>query len=132
MNIEELKNHINIWKPIDKFPLYKDLVIEAKKYYNNNLKYCFSNYNKDIYIINFEYVNDNGSFNLTYGYFSDILKDIWTPHLEFKEYIPNIRKYNFNKNIKDVFKLYKLYEQELICYTHIYNIYKIISNSINF
>ena len=57
MNIEELKNHINIWKPIDKFPLYKDLVIEAKKYYNNNLKYCFSNYNKDIYIINFEYVN---------------------------------------------------------------------------
>lgn len=131
MNIKELKNNMNMWKSINNFPTYKELVLEAQRYNNNTLIYCFSSIHKDLYIIKFEYIIENGSFDLKYGYFSDILKDICPPHLEFKQFYSNIRKYNFNKNIKDVFSLYKLCENELLCYTHIYNLYKLITNSIN-
>lgn len=129
MNIIGLKNNINMWIPIDKFLSYKELSIEAKKYYNNTVKYCFVDKNKDLYIISFELKDDN-SFDLTYGYFSDLLKNISTPHIEFSYFFPNIRKYGFNKNIKDVFKCYKSNETELLYYTHVYNIYKLIENSI--
>jgi hypothetical protein len=129
MDIIGLTNNINMWIPIDNFLSYKELSIEAKKYYNNTVKYCFASKNNDLYIISFELKDDN-SFDLKYGYFSDLLKNIFTSHIEFSYFFPNIRKYGFNKKIKDVFKCYKNHETELLYYTHVYNIYKLIQNSI--
>lgn len=129
MNIDSLKNNITMWKPISEFPSYHELVKLAKTYYNDCVKFCFCGKDKELYIIEFTY-KENNSFDLKYGYFSDLLKNIYTPHLEFKQYINNIRKYNFNKNIQELFNLYKKYENELIYYTHISNLYELIKNSI--
>jgi hypothetical protein len=129
MNINGLKNNISMWKPISEFPSYKELVELSLKYYNRCLKYCFSGKDKELYIIEFTYKSDK-SFDIKYGYFSDILKDAYPPHLEFKAYFDNIRKYNFNKNLKELFNLYKKYENELVYYTHISNLYDLIKNSI--
>jgi hypothetical protein len=67
-NINQIKSRYTMWLSIDNFPTYKELVELSFKYYNKTVVYCFSNKEKDLYVIKFKLLDDN-SFELEYSYF---------------------------------------------------------------
>lgn len=132
-NIDQIKSRYAMWTSVNDFLTYKELVELSAKYYNRTIVFCFANKEKDLYVIKFKLL-DNGSFELEYSYFSEILKQVYQAKASFGIYyefshLPKIlKKYNFKKNIQNIFKIF---ESNLIYYCHLYDIYKLITSSID-
>lgn len=145
MKLDDLKNRFTIWIPIDKFPIFRELENECKKYYQNTLIFCFASANRHIYTIEFKYntyidKKNPGlpGFDLTFGYFKYTKdpKDIFDSfieesHRDFWFFDKHLKKYRFTQKLNENFAKYKInFDDELKYFCHVSKLAQLITDSI--
>ena len=143
MKLDDLKNRVTIWTPIDKFPIFRELETECKKYYNDTLIFCFASENRHIYTIEFKYDTYTDprrlpGFNLTFGYFKytknpkeSFNNFIEESHRDFLFFDKYLKKYNFTQKLNENFNKYKIeFDDELKYFCHVSKLAQLITDSI--